>query len=304
MSHTSTAADFNKTRAAFMEHVSARDIPAQALKLAYLIAFKYMNRESRDARPSQDRLADDLAVTVRTVQRLLDILRPLGLIVIPGHGPNQASTYRLEEKATPMSPIEAENTTPMSPIEEGKGDIPCSNRRHLVREKATFGAGKGDTHVAPTNKKNQEEEPRKKNQGSISIRAQARESDHRNGAHVSDRSGRNLRKHHRANGRQHDADAFDEFYRAYPKHKAKGEAEKAYARIIGNGEATAGELLAGAQRYADERSGQEPKFTKHPATWLNKKCWLDEPAVRSQTQTERLMQQCGLLGGSEEDANE
>jgi hypothetical protein len=30
--------------------------------------------------------------------------------------------------------------------------------------------------------------------------------------------------------------------------------------------------------YAAKVAGQDPKFTKHPATWLNAECWTDEPA--------------------------
>jgi hypothetical protein len=30
-------------------------------------------------------------------------------------------------------------------------------------------------------------------------------------------------------------------------------------------------------RYAAERAGQPPKYTKHPATWLKGGCWADEP---------------------------
>jgi hypothetical protein len=69
---------------------------------------------------------------------------------------------------------------------------------------------------------------------------------------------------------------FDEWYAVYPKHKAKGEAERAYSRARSKG-ATAEVLIAGARRYAVERAGQDPKYTKHPATWLNAKCWLDPP---------------------------
>jgi len=31
-------------------------------------------------------------------------------------------------------------------------------------------------------------------------------------------------------------------------------------------------------RYALQREGQDQKFTKHPATWLNAEGWNDEPA--------------------------
>jgi hypothetical protein len=71
---------------------------------------------------------------------------------------------------------------------------------------------------------------------------------------------------------------FTEFYRVYPRHVARGAAERAYGRIIKSGEATEAELLAGAMRYAAVQDGKDLSYIKHPATWLNAKCWLDEPA--------------------------
>jgi hypothetical protein len=71
---------------------------------------------------------------------------------------------------------------------------------------------------------------------------------------------------------------FAEFYRVYPLHVARGAAERAYRRIIKNGEATEADLLAGAMRYAASQDGKDPTYIKHPTTWLNGKCWLDEPA--------------------------
>jgi hypothetical protein len=70
---------------------------------------------------------------------------------------------------------------------------------------------------------------------------------------------------------------FAEFYRVYPLHVARGAAERAYRRVIKNSEATEAELLAGAMRYAAAQDGKDPTYIKHPATWLNGKCWLDEP---------------------------
>jgi hypothetical protein len=70
---------------------------------------------------------------------------------------------------------------------------------------------------------------------------------------------------------------FAEFYRVYPRHVARGAAERAYRRVIKNGEATEADLLAGAMRYAAAQAGKDQTYTKHPTTWLNAKCWLDEP---------------------------
>ena len=80
-------------------------------------------------------------------------------------------------------------------------------------------------------------------------------------------------------------EGFEEFWSAYPLHKARGSAERAYAKAIAGG-ATQQDLLLGAMRYAAERD-REPdlatraKFTAHAATWLNRGSWADEPAPAS-----------------------
>ncbi|GJD64420.1 hypothetical protein MPEAHAMD_4602 [Methylobacterium frigidaeris] len=72
--------------------------------------------------------------------------------------------------------------------------------------------------------------------------------------------------------------AFDRWWSTYPRREGKIAARKAYDRIVGKGTATADELQAGAERYAEARGGQDPQFTKMPTTWLNGGCWADEPA--------------------------
>jgi hypothetical protein len=73
------------------------------------------------------------------------------------------------------------------------------------------------------------------------------------------------------------ADAgFDEFWAVYPRKVAKLAAQKAYDKAIEAG-ASAAALIAGAKRYAIEREGQDPRYSKHPSTWLHAGCWQDEP---------------------------
>ena len=131
--------DFNRLRAQFSRRANAPEIPALASKLCWVIAYGHMNLKSRSTFVSQITLASDLGgVTVRSVQRMIDVLKPLGLNVAPGHGPDKASTYWVgEPNTTSMSPIDADNTTSMSPIQPGQGDITGTNRRHYRREKAT-----------------------------------------------------------------------------------------------------------------------------------------------------------------------
>jgi hypothetical protein len=75
------------------------------------------------------------------------------------------------------------------------------------------------------------------------------------------------------------AKAFDRFWLSYPRRVAKEAARKAFTKAIEGG--TDPEvLIAGALRYGIERSGEEPRYTKHPATWLNGGCWQDEAPGR------------------------
>ena len=69
---------------------------------------------------------------------------------------------------------------------------------------------------------------------------------------------------------------FDAFWAVYPHKVAKQAARGIYDRIINKRQVTPEQLLAGARKYADERRGQDAKYTKHPTTWLNGGCWEDE----------------------------
>jgi hypothetical protein len=73
----------------------------------------------------------------------------------------------------------------------------------------------------------------------------------------------------------HHLEAFGAFWLIYPKRKAKEEARKAWIAAIERGIDPA-HIVQAAKAYAHERHGQDPKYTKYPATWLNKGCYDDE----------------------------
>jgi hypothetical protein len=254
--------DFNKLHACFMHRVCAPSVPALALKLAYLICFRYLNRESRAAFVSQETLARDLGATVRTVRRLADILESAGLTIAQGNGRGRASSYWIdEERATRASPFGPERGTPVSAFGPGKADIRDKKGGHFASKKA-------DTRVRPTKK----EEPRKNNQGSLKTlspsdfsRDQKKKSDAKGLSGKTETETETKIKY----------DAFARFWQAYPRRVAKDAAKRAFAAAIKRG-ADAETLIAGARRYAIERQGQDHKYTKHPATWLNGGCWQDE----------------------------
>ena len=71
------------------------------------------------------------------------------------------------------------------------------------------------------------------------------------------------------------ASAFETFWRACPRRVGKLDALRAYQQALKL--ATAAEIQAGAERWALESQDQEPRYIKHPATWLRAGCWMDEP---------------------------
>ncbi|UGX95794.1 helix-turn-helix domain-containing protein [Bradyrhizobium barranii subsp. barranii] len=267
----------NASRAAFMRRASAPDINALALKLAYLIAFKHMDTETgKTTLRSQETLARDLNVTVRTVQRLLDILIPLGLVIVPGHGPGRAATYWIDpDKATPVSPI---NTTPVSPIGGRKGDTRRPNTRHLTT--------KYTTPVSPPLKKNlQEDSPRKEDiypapgfaspdigEDTTPKIENEKPCDDDNVTRFSDADL---------------AAAFAEFWSACLLKVAPVKTRRAHRiAVVKRGVAPA-RLTAAMKRHAAiqrdaaeraMRAGKEPPYIKHPANWIIDGCYDDEIA--------------------------
>lgn len=69
---------------------------------------------------------------------------------------------------------------------------------------------------------------------------------------------------------------FARFYAIYPRRIGKKAAEKAWAKAMKTG-ADPELVIQAAQRFAASRVGQDPKYTPHPATWLNAGRWEDEP---------------------------
>ncbi|WP_415840878.1 helix-turn-helix domain-containing protein [Nocardiopsis rhodophaea] len=69
---------------------------------------------------------------------------------------------------------------------------------------------------------------------------------------------------------------FRAFWDAYPKKKSKGEARKAWAQVLALG-ADARLIITAARRYAADRTGEDPRFTAYPATWLRAERYNDEP---------------------------
>lgn len=67
-------------------------------------------------------------------------------------------------------------------------------------------------------------------------------------------------------------EAFETFWKAYPRRVGKGHARKAFEKSIRK--TTIEAMLAAIELYV--RHKPERIDFKHPATWLNGECWDDE----------------------------
>jgi len=68
-------------------------------------------------------------------------------------------------------------------------------------------------------------------------------------------------------------EAFDRFWKLYPKRTGKGAAEKAWAKSAARLDPEV--ILSAVAIYPWP---EDPQFIPHPATWLNQKRWEDEPS--------------------------
>jgi len=84
---------------------------------------------------------------------------------------------------------------------------------------------------------------------------------------------------------------FEAFWQAVPVKVGRATAERSYAKAV---EKTDPALILSAMKsYAASRLGQDPKFTAHPATWLNAGRWADDapaPAAKRDPQDGDRMQ--------------
>lgn len=69
---------------------------------------------------------------------------------------------------------------------------------------------------------------------------------------------------------------FADFYREYPRKKARGDAEKAWNQALKKGYSPE-EIMDGLARNFADLSRRDPQFVPYPATWLRAESFFDEP---------------------------
>lgn len=235
----------------------------------------HLNRKDGYARPSIPCLATETGVSENTVRSAIKALVERGyLLVEDGGGRHRANRYRI-------SFPDLDGARPRDKDDEQK---PSSGLQGIEREKGFIGLQGID------------EKPCSALQGIAEKPFNPRAETLQNGGQKPfsrlnpnpyiepiiepDKNIYGPSKAPKPLKREVDDERFTEFWAVYPRKVAKADALKAWTSALKRTDPAT--LIAGAMRYAAERTGQDSTYTKHPATWLNKGCWTDEPAAPQQ----------------------
>ena len=71
-------------------------------------------------------------------------------------------------------------------------------------------------------------------------------------------------------------DGFEEFYKPYPNKKARGAAERAWAKMTKDERALCRHAIEAQVKANHFRGTDGMDYVPHPTTWLNERRWQDE----------------------------
>jgi hypothetical protein len=224
-----------------------------------LIRLCMHRRDDGRCHPGYDTVANEIGVHRATVFRAIDVGVRFEWLAKPiRHGQTRADfILTVSSNVAPVRPQGAANVAGGRP--QGNPNVAGVQSQSRTGAHAKSQRQRGSPAASTASTRNGGSNGKKENGGSKSPRASRSDKN----------PPKNLSEEKTA------GEAFTRFWGTYPKRVAKDRARKAWDRRIKDG-VDAETLIAGAQRYAVERQSQDPKFTKHPATWLNGGCWEDE----------------------------
>lgn len=86
-------------------------------------------------------------------------------------------------------------------------------------------------------------------------------------------------------------DAFNEFWKFYPRKTDKLVAKKSLNKLLSEDPGLESQILQGVKRLAADPNLPEVRYIKHPATWLNAGGWDNDPYPERQISQEELDKQ-------------
>lgn len=281
-------------------------VSAPSVKLVGFTMATYADANGGRVRPGQSRLAAVMGTSISTVRRGQSELETIGMLDMVvkgrsfgrGHVGSFASEYRLsvpsdllaaipmldpdeQNYGAPTTGTSENNRAPVTPSSEEQPVI--SEELPVISEELpVIWVEEPVTHERPPQHEHHNKDQNKEHQSLAVAQADAQACEPQQGEIEIDLPVEELPLSKAALTKQLGED-FNDWYAIYPKRVGRGAAVNSYAKARKNG-ATSDDLPNGAMSYAVERKGQDPQFTKAPATWLNQECWADErasPAVLS-----------------------
>lgn len=256
------------------------DLPAMD-KIVLLRLADFADRFGGNIYPAVGRVCRECGVSDRHVQRTIAKYVSTGLLVLvrAGGGRNRPSQYRMDlrilstvqqvvlpidETPTPapenpdtVSPYKPENPDTVSPFPERNPDSQSQNPDTQSENPDTVSP---DPSVTVNNRHSVIPPTPTIDQttlfGHDTGRADASASGHDTGEPSID-------------------ELFEEWWVMVPRKASKGAARRAFAAALKRTDICT--LKAGIMRYGAECTDRDPRYIKHPATWLNGQCWLDDP---------------------------
>jgi hypothetical protein len=256
--------------------VLASDLPDPAVRIAIAIALHLSVKNGR-CDPGHETLGRDTATSARSIRRWAAVLERDGWLAIKRGGRGHHNSYVL------LRPMTGHRVAAQEVHMTGQDVAAQTSFPDFDRPDSAHMTGQNPSHDRPPagRQKAYEQRKEKRREESESPADFAPRQSKKDSRGKKAPSGKTESKPQTPRKKKADdanvaqAQAFARFWAAYPRRVAKEAARKAFESAVEGG-VDAEALIAGAQRYAVERGGQEPKYTKHPATWLNKGCWEDE----------------------------
>jgi hypothetical protein len=228
-----------------------RCLPPIAFKLAFAVA-QHVNKDTGIAYPSRARLASLVGIDSRSVNRLAKRLVSAGHLSVDMRGGRHLTNhYRLTKTVTAESPFDGGNGDPGATVSDEEtmtAESPSSP------ERVTPDDQKGDTTV-----------PKGCHHGHPNYLRTSLGTKEREGVSANERAPDGAL----IAGKEE----FDLFWRVYPKKQGIMKAQVAFMNALRS--ASAGEIISGAERYAQSREGEEHRYHKDPTLWLQGYHWKD-----------------------------
>jgi quinol monooxygenase YgiN len=247
----------------WMRAMNASGEPRGARCLAFAIAL-HLNVETGRCDPGHKTLSKDAGISERSVERFVALLVRAGWLAITRGGRGHTNSYVLLRPASDLA--DQKHIRPASDLADQKSfdpPVPAHMTRQFEQHDPPHVGGQKERTAKRTEKGKRE---------TLSRDVAAPDSEPVSEPQAEPPKQKPVRG---SKAKVDIESAFAEFWAAYPRKEAKGAARKAFAAIIESGIDPA-ELIDGARRYAMLRSGEDPKYTKHAATWLRAECWTDE----------------------------